>query len=121
MKTFSTLFVAGVLAAVSACSCSGGYGTDTQNRPPVDDGKTVNATPAETFSPATLSVKVGDAVTFAFGGIAHNVFFDAKAGAPADIPAATENASVQRTFTTAGTYTYTCHIHPGMRGTVVVQ
>lgn len=121
MKILSMLSVAGVLAALAACSCSGGYGTDSQTRPPVDDGKTVNATPSETFTPATLTVKAGDAVTFAFGGIAHNVFFDAKAGAPADIPNATENASVQRIFASAGTYTYTCHIHPGMQGTVIVQ
>jgi plastocyanin len=122
MKTFSKFLVVGVLAAVAACSCSGGYGTDTtQTRPPVDDGKTVNATPSEVFTPATLTVKAGDAVTFAFGGVAHNVFFDAAAGAPADIPNATENASVQRTFPTAGSYSYTCHIHPSMHGTVLVQ
>jgi len=31
------------------------------------------------------------------------------------------HVSIQRTFATAGNYHYTCHIHPGMQGTVVVQ
>jgi plastocyanin len=31
------------------------------------------------------------------------------------------NTSVTRTFETAGTFTYTCHIHPDMHGKVVVQ
>jgi len=29
--------------------------------------------------------------------------------------------SVTRTFATAGTYAYTCHIHPSMQATVVVR
>ena len=31
------------------------------------------------------------------------------------------NVSISRRFTAPGTYVYTCHIHPGMQGTVVVQ
>ena len=61
------------------------------------------------------------AVTFAFGSVAHDVFFDDDpAGAPASIPGAVSNTSVARTFTTAGEYTFDCHIHPGMRGSVTV-
>jgi plastocyanin len=120
VKTISKLFFAAVLAALGACGGSGGYG-GTQPPPPVDDGKTVNATPSETFTPATLTVRAGDVVTFAFGGLAHNVFFGPAAGAPSDIPNPTANARVQRTFATAGNYQYTCHLHPAMHGTVVVQ
>jgi hypothetical protein len=60
-------------------------------------------------------------VTFAFGSVGHNVFFDTAAGAPADIPGINANTSVTRIFNTAGTFTYICHIHPSMQGTVVVQ
>ena len=73
------------------------------------------------FTPDTVAVKVGSTVTFAFGSVVHDVFFDAANGAPADIGGTNANVSVGRTFTTAGTYTYTCHIHPFMHGTVIVQ
>jgi plastocyanin len=66
-------------------------------------------------------VNAGETVTFAFGSLAHNVFFTVQAGAPADIPGNNSNVSIDRAFATAGTFTYTCHIHPSMHGTVVVQ
>ena len=97
--------------------CSSG-GDVTAPPPP---GNTVAATPSLAFTPATISVNAGDAVTFAFGSVVHNVFFASQAGAPADIDGTNSNVSIQRTFTTAGTYQYTCHIHPSMHGTVVVQ
>jgi hypothetical protein len=81
----------------------------------------VNATPAITFTPAQVALKAGGTVTFLFGNVPHNVFFDNHpAGAPATIDGANTNVSVQRSFPVAGTYNYYCHIHPGMRGTIVV-
>jgi plastocyanin len=124
MNTISKLTLTTILMALAACggSTGDGYGNaPPPPPPPPGDGKTVNATPSETFTPATLTVNAGDAVTFAFGGLAHNVFFDAAQGAPANIPGAIANSSIQRTFATAGTYGYGCTIHPSMRGTVVVQ
>ncbi|HKW49263.1 MAG TPA: plastocyanin/azurin family copper-binding protein, partial [Gemmatimonadaceae bacterium] len=84
-------------------------------------GHTISATPSLAFGPSSLTVSAGDVVTFDFGSIAHNVFFDQQAGAPANIDGLNANVSVQRTFTTPGTYHYSCHIHPSMTGTVVVQ
>ena len=107
-----------VAATLAACS-GGGYGTSPSG-PPVD-GKTVAATSSLSFTPGTLTVNAGETVTFAFGGIGHNVFFDAQAGTPADIDGVNTNVSVTRVFNTAGTYHYSCHIHPSMRGTVVVN
>jgi plastocyanin len=66
-------------------------------------------------------VNVGDVVTFTFGTVGHNVFFDAQAGVPTDIAGTNANVSVTRTFATAGTYKYSCHIHPSMHGEVVVR
>jgi len=81
----------------------------------------VNATASLAFDPPTLTTQVGHAVTFAFGSVGHNVFFDPATGAPGNITGVNANTSVTRTFDTAGTFTYTCHIHPYMQGKVVVE
>src|SRR5436190_23807852 len=114
-----------MIAALGAC---GGYSptapkdtNDNSDQTPVA-AATVQATPAEQFTPGRVNLTVGGTVTFAFGGLAHNVFFDnGPTGAPANITAPSSNKSVALTFNTKGTYVYNCHIHPGLRGTVVVQ
>jgi plastocyanin len=107
-----------IVRAAALAGCGGGSDGPAA---PSQQGATVDATPQLTFTPATVTVAAGRSVTFRFGSVAHNVFFDAASGAPGDITAPTANASVTRTFATAGTFTYDCHIHPGMTGTVVVQ
>ncbi len=112
------LVLATLTGALLAMACGGGgYGTTAPPPPP----STVAATPSLTFDPATLTVNVGETVTFAFGSVPHNVFFTQQAGAPADIAGNNTNVSITRTFATAGTYAYTCHIHPSMHATVVVR
>jgi len=112
------LVLATLTGALLAMACGGGgYGTTAPPPPP----STVAATPSLTFDPATLTVNVGETVTFAFGSVPHNVFFTQQAGAPADIAGNNTNVSIPRTFATAGTYAYTCHIHPSMHATVVVR
>jgi plastocyanin len=81
----------------------------------------VGATPSIAFDPNTVTIKVGGTVTFDFGSVAHNVWFDNQpTGAPANITGTNANVTKTLTFTTAGTFVYNCHIHPGMHGTVVV-
>lgn len=114
------------MVALAACGGSG-YSTapkdnnNNSDQTPVAQA-TVQATPAEQFTPSRVNLTVGGTVTYAFGSLAHNVFFDnGPTGAPDNITAPSANKSVTLTFNTKGTYVYNCHIHPGMRGTVVVQ
>ena len=69
-----------------------------------------------------MTITAGGTVTYSFGTVEHDVFFDdAPAGAPANISAPSANKTVTLTFATTGTYVYNCHIHPGMTGTVIVR
>jgi len=76
------------------------------------------------FSPNYLQIAVGDTVRFnivpASNGEGHDVTFDAKTGAPANIKV-TLNGVLSRVFTTRGTFHYNCFVHPGMSGDVQVQ
>ena len=110
-------------AALGACGGDSGYVTAPVDTPPPPvQAATVQATPAEKFTPGTVTLTVGGTVEFDFGPLAHNVFFDnAPAGAPESITAPSANKTVTLTFNTPGTFAYNCHLHPGMRGTVIVK
>jgi plastocyanin len=111
---------AAVLVAACSSSTYAGSSNNPGGAPPMV--ATVNATSQNTFTPANVAVGVGGTVTFTFGDVAHNVFFDnSPAGAPDAIAGTNANMSATRTFTTAGTFEFDCHIHPGMKGTVVVS
>jgi len=71
------------------------------------------------FQPNRVAIAVGGTVTFSAGAVAHNVTFDAQAGAPANIPTGS-SWLFDRTFATAGNFNFTCTIH-GMQGVVVVR
>ncbi len=76
--------------------------------------------PGLTFSPFETVVKLGGTVRFLFPALAHNVIWDRRlAGSPADINIIS-NATVSRVFPTVGVFPYTCTLHPGMDGTVIV-
>jgi plastocyanin len=80
---------------------------------------TVAATAGSVFDPRTVAITSGGSVTWTFA-LLHNVTFTAATGVPANIPD-TGTGSVQRQFNTPGTFNYSCTIHPGMSGTVVVR
>jgi len=73
-----------VFASLSYMTACGGDGSvsPTPPTPPVATA-TIHATPAIQFTPATVNLLVGGTVTFDFGAVEHNVYFDnAPAGAP---------------------------------------
>lgn len=71
------------------------------------------------FSPATLTVKVGDKVTWTNKDSApHSATAD---DGSFDTGVLQNGQSGNVTFNKAGTYTYHCSIHPMMKATIVVQ
>lgn len=74
------------------------------------------------YSPASITVNVGDTVTWVFddNGMAHDVngLGDAKGKLRSPLK---KSGTYTYTFTEPGTYDYTCTPHPEMRGTVVVK
>ncbi|MDF2771055.1 MAG: blue (type 1) copper domain protein [Geminicoccaceae bacterium] len=109
------------ITLVGACGGDDDSPTEIVDPAPVP-AATVQATPAERFTPGRVTLIAGGTVTFAFGSLQHQVFFNqALPGAPEDIPEPTANRALTRTFTTPGTFVYNCRIHPGMSGTVVVE
>lgn len=71
------------------------------------------------YTPATLTVAVGQTVTFTNAGVALHTFTD-RAGR-FDSGLISAGGSWSRRFDTAGTYQYFCTLHPDMAGTLVVQ
>ncbi|MEO8541052.1 MAG: plastocyanin/azurin family copper-binding protein [bacterium] len=73
------------------------------------------------FTPSTVSVNVGETVTWTNNqdGVTHTVSSDS-AGV-FDSGNLASGSSFQKTFTTAGTFTYHCNIHSTMTGTVIVS
>jgi plastocyanin len=134
------------LAAVAAATvltllaaCGGGGGGTTEPNPP-GPGPGPEAGPAPTsaevamqstsdgyggtdnsFSPASVRVARNGTVTWRNNtDVAHNVTFDAAAGAPENVPSHSSGDN-PRTFGTAGSFAYRCTNHPGMSGVVAVE
>lgn len=80
----------------------------------------VTATTESQFTPGSVDIAATGTVTWTFQSIAHNVTFGGAAGAPSSVPTSA-NTNVSRTFNQAGSFSYTCTLHPGMDGTVVVH
>jgi len=71
------------------------------------------------FTPANIVVAVGSTVTWTWtaGSSAHNVTF----GDGTQSGDKSSGATYTRTFSTAGSFNYTCPLHAGMNGTVKVN
>jgi len=83
---------------------------------------TIQARNYEFFKP-TVTIEVGDTVTWTFSGDVHSVT-SGQPGSPDgsfDSELKAEGQTYERTFTAAGTFPYFCLVHPGlMTGTIVV-
>jgi plastocyanin len=74
------------------------------------------------FTPATVTIDVGDTVTFTNAGGTHNVVFDDGSPPMPPAPSSVWASDPQRTFTAAGTYTFHCGNpnHTDMTGSIQV-
>jgi plastocyanin len=71
------------------------------------------------YSPATLTVKVGDTVTWTNKDIAgHSATAD---DGSFDTGVLSQGESGSFTFTKAGTFGYFCTPHPNIKGTIIVE
>ena len=73
------------------------------------------------YSPSTVSVNVGDQVTWSWNGVSnqHTVTFTT-AGSPSGCSINTATGSCARTFSTAGVFAFHCQFHASMTGSVTV-
>jgi plastocyanin len=108
-----------LLVAAGACSSSSTKSGATTT-PAGSTSAAITASDALKFSPSTVTVSVGQTVTWTNGGsINHTVTFDS---GPAFSQSLNTGATVTRTFTAAGTFAYHCSIHgQSMHGTIIVE
>jgi len=105
--------------AVVAIGCGGDSPTSVKSR--TYDVFTV----VDAFSPSPLDIAPGDTVRWNFAGgsdaMGHNVRFTTTApGTPSQIPVR-KSGTEFRIFLTRGDFTYSCDVHPGMNGEIVVK
>lgn len=122
--TFLTLAALAVaLVALTGCGSTPAATTPSSSTAAPSGGSSGGA-PAVTisnfaFSPADLTVKVGDSVTWTNNdSVAHTVTGDK---AEFDSGSIAPGATFSHKFDTAGTISYHCSVHPSMTAKITVQ
>lgn len=110
------------LGVVVLAACGGDSDLDADAGTPGGDGGGGDNTVVLrdiAFKPETISVNVGDTVSWRFQdkGIPHNVVADDGSFKSET----TDSGTFRHRFQSAGSFSYTCTVHPGMDGTVVVS
>ncbi len=120
--------VAGLVALTSAC----GNAAKPAGGNTTSSGPTVSI-PLLSFSPAALSVKVGQTVTWVNGNNIDHILIEGTYQVGSDslrtsetddgafrLSLSKKGDSVRHTYAKAGTFTYYCSIHKGMNAAVTV-
>lgn len=124
MNTTSIYLAIVCFASLAAC------GSDKSTSATTTTTTTSTSTPTShavkianyAFSPASLSVAVGDSVAFTNADLqTHDMAVKAGEGFTADSGAIAANATQSITFAKAGTYQLYCTIHPSMTLTITVK
>ncbi|WP_252342024.1 plastocyanin/azurin family copper-binding protein [Rhodococcus sp. 14-2483-1-2] len=114
MKAFGLLAALMITSTLTACSTATTPAAPTE---PVAENQVTVAD--RMYSPTTLTISVGDTVTWVFAdrGMAHNVVADDNSFRSQLM----ETGQFTHTFGTAGTFTYHCTPHPDMTASIVVE
>ena len=135
------LFCLVALSALMILAACGGSSTNTGTTPTTGTTSAPTATATQAgnaqtvmiitdssgsfaFSPATLTIKAGTAVTWKNTTAAsHTVTSDdgKSFDSGTSNPITAQTGTFSFTFTTAGTFAYHCAIHPFMKATIIVQ
>jgi len=131
MKLLRNLTIA---TLVAAAACGGGGASNSVTNPNPTGGNPTGGNPTggndspqatnavsvgdNIFTPANVVVAVGATVTWTWAAnvSTHNVVFSDGSKSPDQA-----SGTFARTFSTAGTFNYTCTLHSGMAGSVKVQ
>lgn len=110
------LRVAGLVLAMTILAACGGSTSSTASQPAAPEGAVTVTLRNIAFNPVTVTIKAGQTVVWHFddGSIVHNVTGTGWRSPDQD------SGYYTHTFTTPGRYPYSCTIHSGMDGTVVV-
>ena len=114
MKIEFTWIVALLIASLLIIGASGCYSTA-----PATTGAG-NSVSIDNFAynPSELTVSAGTTVTWTNNQqVTHTITFDDGSLNQQIVPGAT----VQKTFSTAGEFTYHCAIHPSMKGKIIIK
>jgi plastocyanin len=124
----------GTIAVVALAACSGSGNATTAPAASTGGGGGGGAAPCAkataagtvaaamkgfAFDPATITVKVGDTITWTNNdSAAHTATVDSQPDCDTGSVAGGATGSI--TFSAAGTYAFHCKIHPSMKGTITV-
>ena len=121
MKTTLSIVTGLFLLLTAACGGNSGDSTDAAGGDTADAGTSAAVEMSDlSYKPGEVSVGAGSEVTWTNADdVPHTVTFeDDSVTSSEQIPAGDTFAA---TFAEAGTYSYTCAIHPDMKGTVTVS
>ena len=87
---------------------------------PSDSGKNEIKIESFAFNPLTLTIKLGDTVTWEnYDSVAHTVTSDS--GSELNSTYLAKAQEYSHTFNTRGTFDYHCIPHPNMKGKIIVE
>jgi plastocyanin len=112
-----------LVSAAMVAGCSSGQAPVQSVGTPVTPAAGTNAILIKgfAFSPATITVSTGTAITWTNqDGAPHTIVSDAGAPEAFSSDPLGQNGVFRFTLTRPGTYNYHCSIHPSMKGTVIV-